>query len=143
MHPTRLFKKPEELWELFQAYQHETKANPIRKQVFVGREGRKDYEERERPLTSSGFSVYCQQRRGCVEQYFKNQDGYYEDFIPICRAIKTIIRADQVEGGMANIYNPSITQRLNNLTEKVETKQPQSIQIIGISQEELDGILEE
>ena len=27
---------------------------------------------------------------------------------------------DQIEGGMAGIYNPSITQRLNNLVEKVQ-----------------------
>ena len=27
---------------------------------------------------------------------------------------------DQIEGGMVGQYNPSITQRLNNLTERVD-----------------------
>ena len=31
------------------------------------------------------------------------------------------IRKDQIEGGMVGQYNPSITQRLNNLTERVDT----------------------
>ena len=30
------------------------------------------------------------------------------------------IRQDQIEGGMSGIYNPSITQRLNGLTDKSE-----------------------
>ncbi len=44
----------------------------------------------------------------------------YGDYVGICRTIKEEIRADQIDGGMAGIYNPSITQRLNNLTEKKE-----------------------
>ena len=32
------------------------------------------------------------------------------------------IRNNQIEGGMAGIYNPSITQRLNGLVERTENK---------------------
>jgi hypothetical protein len=31
-----------------------------------------------------------------------------------------LIRQDQIEGGMVGQYNPSITQRLNGLTEKTD-----------------------
>jgi hypothetical protein len=31
-----------------------------------------------------------------------------------------MIRQDQIEGGMAGVYNPSITQRLNGLKENIE-----------------------
>ena len=31
------------------------------------------------------------------------------------------MRQDQIEGGMAGMYNPSITQRLNSLVEKTQT----------------------
>jgi hypothetical protein len=63
-----------------------------------------------------------------VEQYFKNVDKRYEEFIPICSRIRKAIRQDQIEGGMVGQYNPSITQRLNGLTERIEntivTEQP-------------------
>jgi hypothetical protein len=53
--------------------------------------------------------------------YFNNKDGAYENYSMVCRAIKHEIRQHQIEGGMAGIYNPSITQRLNGLVEKQET----------------------
>ncbi len=38
----------------------------------------------------------------------------------ICSRIKRAIRQDQIEGGMVGQFNPSITQRLNGLTEKTD-----------------------
>jgi hypothetical protein len=46
----------------------------------------------------------------------------YDDYMTICSRIKEQIRQDQIEGGMVGQYNPSITQRLNNLTDKQEHK---------------------
>jgi TPP-dependent pyruvate/acetoin dehydrogenase alpha subunit len=51
---------------------------------------------------------------------FLNKDERYEAYITICSRIKEAIREDQIGGGMAGIYNPSITQRLNGLVEKVQ-----------------------
>jgi hypothetical protein len=56
-----------------------------------------------------------------LDNYFANSRGRYKKFSSICRAIKEQIRQDQIEGGMAGMYNPSITQRLNNLVEKTQT----------------------
>jgi DNA polymerase II small subunit/DNA polymerase delta subunit B len=67
-----------------------------------------------------GFEVFCWDEVGQVEQYFKNIDKRYEEFIPICSRIRKEIREDQITGGMVGQYNPSITQRLNNLKEQVE-----------------------
>ena len=48
--------------------------------------------------------------------------------------IKKAIRRDQIEGGMVGQYNPSITQRLNNLTEKTDvTSNGENINEIKIS----------
>lgn len=121
MHPTRIFKAPEQLWEAFEKYVTETKANPRMKHVFVGKDANSDFELLERPLTQEGFEIYCYDNYGCVSQYFKNQDSLYNDFIPICSRIKQAIRRDQIEGGMVGQYNPSITQRLNNLVDKIES----------------------
>jgi hypothetical protein len=74
------------------------------------------------PLSLEGFEVYIYQKKGFfIEQYFKNIDNAYEQFLPICSYIKREIRTDQINGGMVGQYNASITQRLNGLTEKTET----------------------
>jgi hypothetical protein len=57
-----------------------------------------------------------------MDHYFSNREGRYEDFVGICTRIRKEIRDDQIKGGMAGIFNPSITQRLNNLVEKTENK---------------------
>jgi hypothetical protein len=117
---TKYIETPEKLMEYFEQYRKQTKANPIKKHVFVGKDGNADYEEREKPLTMEGFKNYCRRVIGEVEQYFMNPDNRYSDYISICRAIKDEIREDQIVGGMTMIYNPSITQRLNGLVEKTQ-----------------------
>ena len=119
---TKYIKTPEELCDLFLEYQKETKGNPILKHVFVGKDGDSEMEKRERPLTIEGFRNFCRRKICEVRQYLENDDNSYADYLGVCRAIKEEIRQDQIEGGMAMIYNPSITQRLNGLVEKAETK---------------------
>ena len=124
----RNLDSPEQLSELFDKYKADVKANPRIKSVFGGKEFEERAEPLERPLTLEGFELFCFDQVGCVEQYFKNTDKRYEEFVPICTRIRKAIRQDQIEGGMVGQYNPSITQRLNGLTEKVEstiiTEQP-------------------
>jgi hypothetical protein len=124
----RNLDSPEQLSELFDKYKADVKANPRIKSVFGGKEFEERAEPLERPLTLEGFELFCFDQVGCVEQYFKKTDKRYEEFVPICTRIRKAIRQDQIEGGMVGQYNPSITQRLNGLTEKVEstiiTEQP-------------------
>jgi hypothetical protein len=72
-----------------------------------------------------GYEVYCFKNDIArnLGDYFSNKDGKYVEFSTICAYIKRTIADDQIGGGMAGIYNPSITQRLNNLTDKVEQTQ--------------------
>jgi hypothetical protein len=115
---------PDEMWELFMQYKESVKNRPKLVQDYVGKDGKVVYREREVPLTFEGFDNFvftCEGVRSKgVQQYFTNQDKLYNTYIGICSRIKAIIRQDQIEGGMVSIYNPSITQRLNGLTEKVE-----------------------
>jgi hypothetical protein len=74
------------------------------------------------PLTLEGFYVFGYEHYGTVKQYFLNQDNMYPDFLAICSRIKEEIRHDQITGGLLGQYNPSITQRLNGLTEKTQTE---------------------
>jgi hypothetical protein len=129
----KYIETPEKMWELFEQYKAKTKSNPRKKMVFVGKDGNRDYELLETPLTIEGFKNYCYDIIGCVEQYFTNQDNAYTDYLGICSRIKEVIRQDQIEGGMVGQYNPSITQRLNNLKEQSDiTTNGKSISSISI-----------
>jgi hypothetical protein len=121
----KLIESPDKLWKLFQEYKEDTKKDPIRVHDFVGKDGVSVYRERDRPLTMEGFENYVadiDEMPMDLGDYFANKGGAYDDFSTICSRIRRAIRQDQIEGGMAGIYNPSITQRLNGLTDKSETK---------------------
>lgn len=118
----KYIETPEKMWELFLAYKEHEKSNPILVQDFVGKDGQEVDRKRERPLTTEGFELYCFEQ-GIINDlgdYFSNKNGKYENYSTICLRIKKAIRQDQITGGMAGIYNPSITQRLNGLVEKVQ-----------------------
>lgn len=120
----KYIETPDKLWEYFTEYKTWVKSNPILKMVFVGKDGVKDYEERERPLTIDGFECWLADKEiiGDLSNYFANSDNKYSEYSTICSRIKKNVRNDQIEGGMASIYNPSITQRLNGLVEKTDNK---------------------
>jgi hypothetical protein len=121
---TKTIESPDQMWNLFQDYVKHTKANPIKVKDWVGGMAKQVIREKERPLTNEGFSIYLFESgiMSDVKDYFSNREGRYQDFVPICSRIRESIRQDQIAGGMAGIYNPSITQRLNGLVEKTENK---------------------
>lgn len=112
----------EKMWELFEKYYEATKNKPFKVQDFVGKDGDEVDRIKERPLTVVGFYNYCRRNATDVHNYFENTESRYDDYEGICRAIRDEIKQDQIEGGMAGIYNPSITQRLNGLADKRETE---------------------
>jgi hypothetical protein len=136
----KYIETPNKMWELFMAYRDEIKNNPIQlveqkrgntiipKDAGLSKEDLKDLFEpivhlpAQRPLTMEGFENYCADNDiiNDLGDYFSNKNEQYTEFSTICSRIKRTIRQDQIEGGMVGIYNPSITQRLNNLVEKSE-----------------------
>lgn len=124
---------PELMMQHFSDYVKETKANPFKVKDWVGKDAYEVKREKERPLTMEGFENYCY-LNGIINDlgdYFSNKDNRYNDFTTICSRIRLIIRQDQIEGGMANIYNPSITQRLNGLADKQEVTQKTEQPLFG------------
>lgn len=119
---TKNIESPERMWELFEAYKKEAKNNPFLEHDFVGKDGDSVERKKERCLTMEGFEMYCFNNDiiNDLGDYFSNKNNAYEEFSTICRVIRKTIRQDQIEGGMAGIYNPSITQRLNGLVEKTQ-----------------------
>lgn len=124
----KYIETPEKMWELFEAYREEVKSNPRTRHVFVGKDGISDYERLERPLTYEGFKEHCYQQGLTINHYFENTNNAYSEYCDVCSRIKGVIRQDQIEGGMVGQYNPSITQRLNGLTDKSEVKTDVNIQ---------------
>lgn len=121
----KYIKSPDEMWELFLQYREATKSNPIKVHDFVGKDAVDVYRLRERPLTMEGFENFVANIDGMpmeLSHYFSNKDKRYSEYVAICSRITKSIRQDQIEGGMANIYNPSITQRLNGLSDKTQVE---------------------
>lgn len=120
MHPTRIFKDESEMQKAWDGYKENLKeqAQEWLKVQYVGKDGERVTDAQKVPMTLEGFKRYCRANHGEVEQYFKNQDSLYEDFIPICLRIREEIRENQIIGGLLGFYNPSITQRLNGLVER-------------------------
>lgn len=115
---------PELLLQHFNDYKKEVRDNPIEVVDYKGKDADRVIMEHRRPLTLEGFEVYCFEK-GIIRDlgdYFSNKDGRYINYATICSHIRKVIRQDQIEGGMAGVYNPSITQRLNGLVEKTENK---------------------
>jgi len=126
-----IIETPEEMYQLFQDYKKEVKDNPKLVKDWVGKDADQIYREKEAPLTMVGFEVFVMNN---TDIQFPELKYYFETnikFLPICSRIKREIQADQITGGMTGIYNPSITQRLNGLVEKIEevNKKPTKIVI--------------
>lgn len=112
----KYIETPEKLYELFEAYKAQRKPREIQKATATGVKS----EWHTPPLTMEGFEVYGYSVGVTVENYFHNRNDAYNEYYTICNRIKREIRNDQIEGGMVGQYNPSITQRLNGLTEKTD-----------------------
>jgi hypothetical protein len=123
-HPSRIFKTEEEMAEAWAKFKENLKeqADEWKKVQYVGKDGDKREDPQKVPMTLEGFKRFCRENYGEIEQYFSNQDKYYDDFIGICSRIREEIRENQIIGGMLGFFNPSITQRLNGLTEKTESQ---------------------
>jgi hypothetical protein len=124
---------PEIMWQLFQQYKVDIKSNPFIIKDLVGGMGKQVLREKEKPLTLEGFNVWCFEQgvASWLHDYFMNKEGRYQEFANICSIIKEQIRQDQIGGGMAGIYNASITQRLNGLTEKIQQETNNKTEIQG------------
>ena len=115
-------KTPEILYDLFVEYKTYVKKDPIKKMDFKGKDATPVFYLLEKPLSMVGFEnfVFHKGIISTLAHYFMNLDNRYSKYVSICSRIRGEIKEDQINGGMAGIYNPSITQRLNGLVDKQE-----------------------
>lgn len=122
----KYISSPEKLWELFTEYKAKVKSSPILVEDYVGKDGERVFRQREQPLIMEGFECFVMDK-GTINypdltEYFEGKNESYKDYFPISSRIKREIRFDQIKLGLANVINPSITSRLNGLTEKTEAQ---------------------
>lgn len=120
----KYIETPEKLYQYFADYKEWVKDNPITIEDYVGKDAIRVMRQKPRCLTIEGFENYVADREIIYDlgDYFANTNNNYSEYSTICSRIKKEVRQNQIEGGMAGIYNPSITQRLNGLVDKKETE---------------------
>ena len=113
---------PEHLWELFTEYKSHVKNNPILKHTFVGKEGRSEYSELERPLTIEGFECYCADRDIIQDlgSYSSNQRGRYKRFSTIITRIRKNCFVNNFNGAAVGLFSPNLIARKLGLSDKKE-----------------------
>lgn len=122
MHPTRIFKTPEDLWKAFENYktQVEKESSQWLKVQYVGKDGERVQEPQKIPMTLEGFYVYCYDNHGQVSQYFDNKESYYQDFVGTVNRIKLEIRKNQITGAAIGVFKENLISRLNNIKEQTD-----------------------
>lgn len=121
---TKYIERPEDMLILFEKYKQYAieQCEQWKQFQYVGKDGMRVEDKLKVPLTMEGFRIFGYNNGVTIKHYFDNTDDRYADYCTICSRIKDEIRENQIIGGMLGMYNPSITQRLNGLTEKVEQK---------------------
>lgn len=132
IHPRRLYKTPEELLHAWEAYKKSVdEQNEWLRIQYVGRDGKRVVDKLKIPYTIDGFIVHSKDYKGDIKAYIYNAEGYYDDFREIVSYIQTEIRNNHIVGGMAGVYNSSLTARLNGLVEKTENKVNVEVPLFG------------
>ena len=117
-----IWKNPEELWEAFEKYWAENKANPYRVQDYVGKDGVMVYRDKERPITFRGFEGWLAENGYCFDlsRYRKEEGEHHKQFVPIITRIRATCDRDMLEGASSGVYSANIASRLLGLVDKQE-----------------------
>lgn len=134
IHPTRIFKKPEELlkvWNQYKEYLKEQAKNWPKVQ-YVGRDGKRVEDFSVMPLTIDGFcSWYFEKFGKHIHQYLENKDGVYDDFVGISTHIRMDRNSNLLIGGLLGVYNSNLTGRITGVVDKQEMKVTQEQPLFG------------
>lgn len=125
MHPTRIFKHPDELkqaWEEYKADRDE-EAKKWAKIQYVGKDGNRVEDMPQMPYSEDGFCVWYKKKYDkYIHQYFKRTDEYEPEFLPIVDTI-LLERNDRIKTGtLLGVYNASMGNRITGLTDRTENK---------------------
>lgn len=102
---------PATLAAKFDEYKNSVKSSPI----YVNKVSAGEIVKvpTERPLTIVGFCAFANITRETFRQY-EGQEAYSD----VLARVRTVIEADQLEGALVDVYNPSIVARVLHLADR-------------------------
>lgn len=117
-----IFETPDDLWRCFTEYVALVEQHEINLPTYVVKGSKREEGKGgkiARPLTFQAFMAFAgiSSEWSDFEKYTKQRS---EEFSEVTTRIRRIIESDQVEGGLANIYNSNLTARLNGLKERTD-----------------------
>lgn len=117
------------LTEWFFAYRKHCIDNPIKKTHFVGKDGRREYEEIPAPMTYKGFQVFLWENGviGDLETYEKDPE-----FSPIIARFKNYFEVHNVKYALSGHYKENLVARIHSIKEQTETDNKHTIQEVKI-----------
>lgn len=135
IHPTRIFKTPDELLDAWNEYKQfkDNEAKKWAKIQYVGKDGLRVEDLPPMPYDIDGFFAWYKNTYGkTIHQYFDNPNGVYDDFMGIVTHI-IAERNDNIKTGtLLGFFNASMGNRIAGLTDKTENTNKTEVKILNI-----------
>jgi hypothetical protein len=125
MHPTRIFKSPEELKQAWDEYKSErdSEAKKWAKIQYVGKDGFRVEDYPPMPYDLDGFVAWYSNKYGkTIHQYFERTNEYEPEFLGIVTHIKNERNNNIKTGTLLGFFNSSMGNRIVGLADKTENK---------------------
>jgi len=110
--------KPAELWDMAVKYIEWAEKNPLHEMKVFGN-GKRMKVPKMRAITENGFCLFNAISISTWEQYKKNDNGAYKEYVEVISKICETIKQIKFEGASADLLNPNIIARHLGLVEKV------------------------
>jgi hypothetical protein len=134
------FKTPIDLWNKFQEYKLWAHEHPWIKETAS--KGEVVELRHERPLTMYEFASYCEMSYQGLRNYALRED--HSEYFGVYARIENEIMSFQVSGGLCDIYNASLTARINGISDKREidasVTQKDEVDLTKLSDGEIDEL---
>lgn len=122
-HPTRIFKKADELlkaWEEYKQYR-DIEATKWAKVQYVGKDGNRVTDNPPMPYDLDGFvSWYHIKYKHFIHQYLENPELYEDEFLGIVTHIKSERNDNIKTGTLLGFFNASMGNRIVGLADKTD-----------------------
>lgn len=115
---------PEVLYKYYTAYMQDINSNPVQVKDWVGKDAKAIYKQHFRPPTWKGFEAYLF-RNGVLtnlDRYRSNENGSYEAFSDICRAIEADMFDMKFTGAALNLWESRIIAKELHLAESIQVE---------------------
>lgn len=120
---SKVFEKPDELYEYFELYKQDIVDNPIIFNAWTNKKGVAHVEKRHRPMTWAGFEAFLYKKGLLVNlDQYRTAKGSYASFSSIIRVIGKEMFDNKFSGAAVGIYQQNIIARELGLAEKAEVQ---------------------